>query len=326
VPENLEEQLVKYLTDVHSIEEQALTQMRRAPEIAGDEQLAGAFREHLVETESHESRVRDRLAAHGAEPSTVKDVAARAGGFGMVLFARSQPDTPGKLTAHAFSYEHLELAAHELLGLAADRAGDAETASAARSIREEESAMAERLAASFDAAVAASLREVEPDDLESQLESYLSDVHAIESQALQLLEQGPLVARDPGLEKAFRDHLEETRSHQAVVTARLEAHGAKPSRFKSVLLRLGGVNMGAFFGAQPDTTAKLAGFAFAFEHLEVASYELLRRVAERAGDEETARVATRIAGEERAAAAAIRSRFRPALDVTLGGKGVTATP
>ncbi|HEX2127228.1 MAG TPA: DUF892 family protein [Thermoleophilaceae bacterium] len=326
MPENLEEQLVKYLTDVHSIEEQALTQMRRAPEIAGDDQLAAAFREHLVETQAHERRVRDRLAGHGAEPSTVKDLAARAGGFGMVLFARSQPDTPGKLTAHAFSYEHLELAAHDLLGLAADRAGDPETASAARSIREEESAMAERLARSFDNAVGASLREVEPDDLESQLESYLSDAHAIESQALQLLEQGPLVAREPGLEKVFRDHLEETRSHQAVVTARLEAHGAKPSRSKNVLLRLGGVNMGTFFGAQPDTTAKLAGFAFAFEHLEVASYELLRRVAERAGDDETARVATRIAAEERAAAAAIRSRFEPALDVTLRGKGVTATP
>jgi ferritin-like metal-binding protein YciE len=326
VPENLEEQLVKYLTDVHSIEEQALTQMRRAPDNAGDEELAGAFREHLVETERHERRVRERLAAHGAEPSTVKDVAARAGGFGMLLFARSQPDTPGKLTAHAFSYENLELAAHELLGLAADRAGDPETAAVARSIREEESAMAERLAASFDTAVAASLREVEPDDLEDQLASYLSDAHAIESQALQLLEQGPMVAREPGLEKAFRDHLEETRSHQAVVTARLEAHAAKPSRFKDVLLRLGGVNMGTFFGAQPDTPAKLAGFAFAFEHLEVASYELLRRVAERAGDEETARVATRIAGEERAAAAAIRSRFEPALEVTLRGKGVTASP
>ena len=324
MPDTLQEQLNKYLTDVHSIEEQALVQMRRAPDIARDEELAAAFREHLVETEEHERRVRERLVSRGAEPSTTKDAVARAGGFGMVLFARSQPDTPGKLTAHAFSYEHLELAAYDLLGYAADRAGDPETASMARSIREEERAMAERLAERFDAAVAVSLREVEPDDLESQLESYLSDAHAIESQALQLLEQGPHIARDPGLEKAFRDHLEETRSHQAVVTARLEAHDAKPSRFKDVLLRLGGVNMGAFFGGQPDTPAKLAGFAFAFEHLEVAAYELLRRVAERAGDEETARVANRIAGEERAAAAAIRARFEPALDVTLRGKGVVA--
>ena len=38
------------------------------------------------------------------------------------------------------------------------------------------------------------------------------------------------------------------------------------------------------FGAQPDTPAKLAGFAYAFEHLEIGAYELLRRVAQRAGD------------------------------------------
>jgi ferritin-like metal-binding protein YciE len=56
-------------------------------------------------------------------------------------------------------------------------------------------------------------------------------------------------------------------------------------------MRIGGLNIGAFLGAQPDTPAKLAGFAFAFEHLEIAAYELLSRVAQRAGETET--VATR---------------------------------
>ena len=58
----------------------------------------------------------------------------QAGGFAFVLFARSQPDTPGKLTAHAFSYEHLELAGYELLRRVAERAGDAETAAVAARI------------------------------------------------------------------------------------------------------------------------------------------------------------------------------------------------
>ena len=103
-PETIDEQLVKHLTDVHSIEEQALQQMRVAPRLARDPELAQAFREHLGETEEHERRVRARLEARGADPSKVKDLVARAGGVGMVLFARSQPDTPGKLTTHAFSY------------------------------------------------------------------------------------------------------------------------------------------------------------------------------------------------------------------------------
>jgi len=323
MPDTLEEQLTKHLTDVHSIEVQALAQLRVAPRMAHDAQLARAFREHIVETEEQERLVRRRLEAHAAEPSRLKDVAGRAGGVGMVLFARSQPDTPGKLVAHAYSYEHMEFAAYELLSLVAERAGDTETAAVARSIRDQEGAMAERLAAGFDRAVDASLREVEPDDLGRQLGKYLADAFAIESQALQLLEQGQAIAGEPELQKVFSDHLEETRSHQAAVRARMDARGERPSRFKSVLLRIGGVNLGGFFGAQPDTPAKLAGFAFAFEHLEIAAYEQLLRVARRAGDDETARVAERIAGDERAAAAAIRARFEPALEAALSAQGVS---
>src|SRR5215207_972917 len=324
MPDTLEEQLTKHLTDVHSIEVQALQQLLVAPRMARDPELARAFREHIVETEEQERLVRGRLEAHAADPSRLKDAAARAGGIGMVLFARSQPDTPGKLVAHAYSYEHMEFAAYELLSIVAERARDPDTAAVARSIRDQEAAMAERLAAGFDRAVDASLREVAPDDLGRQLGQYLADAHAIEAQALQLLEQGQLIAGDPDLQKVFAEHLEETRAQQAAVRARLDSRGERPSRFKNVLLRVGGLNLGAIFGAQPDTPAKLAGFAFAFEHLEIAAYEQLLRVARRAGDEETARVAERIVGEERAAAAAIRFRFEPAMDATLRTLGIGA--
>lgn len=318
MPETLDEQLTKYLTDVHSIEEQARQQLRAAPDIAGDEELVRVFREHLTETEDQERRVRERLQARGADPSKTKDLVARAGGIGMLLFARSQPDTPGKLTAHAFSYEHMELAAYDLLALVADRAGDAETAAIARSIREEESSMADRLAANFDRAVEASLRRLAPDDLQNQLTKYLADAHAIENQATQLLSKGSSIAGQPELAKVFADHLEETRAQQARVAERLDAHGSGPSRIKDAVMRVGALNLGAFFGAQPDTPAKLAGFAFAFEHLEIAAYEQLKRVAERAGDPDTAGMAEGIAAEERAAAAAIHAQFERAVEASVG--------
>ena len=73
------EQLTKYLTDAHSIEEQALAQLRTAPEIAGDPELSAAYREHLRETEGHERLVRDLLEAHGAKPSRTKDVVMAVG-------------------------------------------------------------------------------------------------------------------------------------------------------------------------------------------------------------------------------------------------------
>src|SRR3954471_9058 len=137
-PSDIREQLVKHLTDAHSIEEQALTQMRRAPDIAGEGRLAEAFREHLTETERHERLVRERLEAHGEEPSKRKDAAGKAGGVGMILFARFNPDTPGKLVNHAYSYEHMELAAYELLERVAVRAGDEDTAAMARALAAEE--------------------------------------------------------------------------------------------------------------------------------------------------------------------------------------------
>jgi ferritin-like metal-binding protein YciE len=322
MPDSVEEQLVKHLTDVHSIEEQALRQMESAPKIAGDPELARIFSEHLVETDDQERRVRQRLEAHGAEPSKLKDAVARAGGAGMILFARSQPDTPGKLVAHAFSYEHMELAAYELLALVAERAGDGDTATVARSIAEQERAMAGRLADNFDRAVDASLREVDPGDLGEQLNKYLADAHAIEAQSIQLLETAPKIAGDAALAELLSTHLAETRAQQELLEERLDARGGSPSAIKDALLRVGALNLGGFFAAQPDTPAKLAGFAFAFEHLEIAGYEQLKRVALRAGDDETVRAADRILIEERAAADGIQAEFGPAVDAALAAQGV----
>jgi ferritin-like metal-binding protein YciE len=315
------DQLTKYLTDVHSIEVQALAQMKAAPRIAGDERLAAAFEEHLNETGEHERLVREALEARGADTSGLKDLAGRVGGWAMIAFARLNPDTPGKLVAHAYSYEHMELAAYELLSRAARRAGDEHVVELAERIGREERAMGDRLAANFDVAVEASLREKDSEAIESELVSYLSDAHAIEAQAIQLLEAGQGIAGFDALTEVFREHLEETREQQRLVDARLEAHGAKPSLMQNAAMRIGGLNVGAFFGAQPDTPAKLAGFAFAFEHLEIAAYELLARVAERAGDTETVETAQRIAVEERRTAERIARTWDAAIEAALAAVG-----
>jgi ferritin-like metal-binding protein YciE len=319
---DIEQQLIKHLTDAHSIEEQALTQMRRAPEIAGDPELAAIFERHEEETERQKGRVDARLEAHGAKPSTLKDIAGKAGGLGMVVFARVNPDTPGKLVGHAFSYEHMEVAAYELLRRVAERAGDPDTVAVADEIAAEEREMAERLEAGFDRAVAASLRDQDPDDLDEQLDSYLADVHAIEEQSIALLEGGLRIVGEERARTLFEEHLAETRDHEREVRERLESRGSGPSKVKDVGLRLGGFNLGGFFGVQPDTPAKLVGFAYAFEHLEVAAYELLRRVAERAGDPDTVALAERLAAAEREAAAKLAGRFDDAVEAALAEQGV----
>jgi ferritin-like metal-binding protein YciE len=316
-PETLQDQLTKYLTDVHSIEEQALAQMKAAPERAGDPALAEAFARHLPETEEHERLIRERLQARDASPAKVKDLAGTLTGKGFVAFAAANPDTPGKLVVHGYSYEHMEEAAYEMLSLLAARVPDNETLEVAQGIRGQEQQMASRLESLFDQAVEASLRAVGPDDLGEQLDKYLADAHAIEEQAIQLLSKGPDIAGSTELASAYSEHLEETEGHRALVDQRLEARGASPSKLKDAALRLGALNWGAFFAAQPDTPAKLCAFSYAFEHLEIGGYELLRRVAQRAGDGETVQMAERILAEERAAALKLKGLFPQAMDASL---------
>jgi ferritin-like metal-binding protein YciE len=311
------EHLVDFLSDAYSMEQQALAQLRTAPDVAEEPGLAAALRTHLVETEGHAERVRQRLEAHGGSPSRIKDAVMRLGGKGFLLFARVQPDTPGKLTAHAHSYEAMEWAAYEALSRLAERVGDAETARVAREIRDEEGAMRERLAGRFDAVVEASLRDRAPEQLRDALRTYLADAHAIEEQSIQLLERAPDITGDVEVAGLYREHLAESREHAGWIEQRLEALGGDPSTLKDAAMRLGALEWSLFFQAQRDTPIKLAVFAYAFEHLEIAGHELLRRVATRAADPETIATLDRILPQERSMADRLVTTFDRALEATL---------
>jgi ferritin-like metal-binding protein YciE len=233
------------------------------------------------------------------------------------MFAAANPDTPGKLIVHAFSYEHMEEAAYDLLARIAERAGDQALEQTARRIEAQEREMGDRVAGCFDRAVELSLAKVPQEDLQAQLGKYLADTHAIEGQSLALLDKGSKIIGSGELAAVLQEHHTETREHQRQVAARLEARGQSPSALKDAALKLGALNWGAFFGAQPDTPVKLAAFAYAVEHLEAGAYEMLKRVAERAGDAETVAMADRILEQERAAAEKVRALFDEAVTVAL---------
>jgi ferritin-like metal-binding protein YciE len=314
-------QLARYLSDAHAIEEQALAQLRSAPGMAGDDRLAAALTEHLRETEMHERLVHERLDALGESPSRWKDLIMAAGGKGFLAFARSQPDTPGKLAAHAYAYEHLEIAAYELLARVARQAGDPETEVAAARILPDERRMAERLEALFDDTARSSLAAVGSTDANEQVPVYLSDAHALEQQSIGLLRRVVDVSAAPELADAYRAHLAQSERHAVLLERRLGDLGRSPSAVKDAAMRIGAVNWATFFKAQSDTTGKVAAFAYAFEHLEIAGYEQLRRVAEIAGDADTVRVADRIGADERAAAATIATHWDIAAQAALAETG-----
>src|SRR3712207_2066863 len=94
-------------TTLFRSEVQALVQMKAAPKLAGTDELAQMYEEHERETEEHKRLVEERLEARGASTSRLKDIVGGATAVPFVIFAKSQPDTSGKLATHALSYEHM---------------------------------------------------------------------------------------------------------------------------------------------------------------------------------------------------------------------------
>ncbi len=101
-----------------------------------------------------------RLARAGASPSIVKDVAMRLGALNWATFFRAHPDTPGKVAAFAYAFEHLEIAATSSCCRVAETAGDAETARRSHGASGRARGRGGTIAGEWDVAVRASLAEV----------------------------------------------------------------------------------------------------------------------------------------------------------------------
>ncbi len=169
-------------------------------------------------------------------------------------------------------------------------------------------------------------REEEPADREDEGEQgspqdrvleHLKDAHAIEEQALKQLERAVQLCQDSELEQIYRDHLEETQEHSKLIHERIEAYDEKPSAVRDLTMRSGAIGLRQLADIPPDTPVKLAMHFYAFEHLEIANYELLGRIAKDAGDQETAEVASKILEQEREAAEKVGGTFDRAVELLL---------
>lgn len=241
----------------------------------------------------------------------------KLGGKGFLLFARVAPETPGRLVTHAYSYEAMEWAGYEMLIRFAQHAGDEQTIAVAKAIRDQERAMMLRLERDFDAAEAVSHAELSPEKLSDHLQRHLAEVHAFESQSVALLEKSEQLAEANSVKAVYSEALAASQQHARWVEQRLDALGADRSRLIDAAMATGGLNWGLFFQIQSDTPAKLAAFVYAFLHLEIGGYELLKRTALRAGDAETVRLCERILSEKIAAAERLTTTFDAAVQATL---------
>jgi ferritin-like metal-binding protein YciE len=153
--------------------------------------------------------------------------------------------------------------------------------------------------------------------IDQQLVSHLMDAHAIEEQSLGLLRRARRANERGDLHRIYEEHLARAEEHRQLLEDRLRAHGAKPSALRDAAMRLGALNWGLILPAQPVTPGKATALAFALTHLKIAGYELLKRVAARAGDEATVAMADHVLADERAGAVRLSGSFDEAVDASI---------
>lgn len=161
------------------------------------------------------------------------------------------------------------------------------------------------------------------DQLNAQLIKHIDEAHAMEENVLRMLDGMISTTDDPGILDALEHHKVQTQGHADRMAQRLEAHGASPSTVKQVGGVLGALAKLPLDLVRGEKAGRNARDAYATEHLEIAGYELLRRIAQKAGDEETAQAAQEIIAEEQAMAKLIEENWDTFAELSLKEEGIT---
>jgi ferritin-like metal-binding protein YciE len=127
---------------------------------------------------------------------------------------------------------------------------------------------------------------------------------------------------DPEIKTALERHKAETEAHATRMKKRLEAHGASPSAVREAGGVLGALMKSVIDMARGEKAGRNARDGYATEHMEIAAYQLLERIAARAGDEETAEVARQNRAEEEAMARKLDEHWDLFAEASLRAEGV----
>jgi ferritin-like metal-binding protein YciE len=156
--------------------------------------------------------------------------------------------------------------------------------------------------------------------LKAKLVDYTQDAQAMEKSVLQMLDSMISSTDDEETLEMLREHREVTVQHEERLSSRLDAMGEGTSGRKQAQTMLGSLFKGAIDSVRGDKPGKNARDGFVTEHAEIAAYELLERLATRAGDSETAGVARLNRVDEEAMADKIAASWDHVLDLTLAAE------
>jgi ferritin-like metal-binding protein YciE len=155
----IRDQLVKHIDEAYAMEQNVLRMLDGMIETTEDPEIKEELRQHKLETEQHAERMQQRLEANGASPSMLREAGGIAGALMKSVADVARPEKAGRNARDGYTTEHLEIAAYQLLERIAERAGDEETAEAARLNRADEEKMAKKLDAHWDKFAELSLKE-----------------------------------------------------------------------------------------------------------------------------------------------------------------------
>jgi ferritin-like metal-binding protein YciE len=159
-------------------------------------------------------------------------------------------------------------------------------------------------------------------DLTEKLVEYLEDAHVMEQNVLKMLETMISTTTDANVKRDLEHHHQETERHERTVRERLEAHGRSGAPLHKEMGTMAGTMVkGMVDKMRADKPAKNARDGFVTEHLEIATYELLERLASLAGDEATAEVARQNRHDEEEMAKKIALQWDRFLQLTLHDSG-----
>jgi ferritin-like metal-binding protein YciE len=155
------------------------------------------------------------------------------------------------------------------------------------------------------------------DKLHQKLIDYVEDAHAMEQNVSRMLDSMISTTDDPEITQMLEHHKAETERQEQRLRERLDALGAGTSTRKQAQTIAAALMKGAADQVRGDQAGKNARDGYTTEHMEIAAYQLLERLAEKAGDTETAEVARQNRAEEEAMAQKIDANWDRFLDLTL---------
>ena len=161
-------------------------------------------------------------------------------------------------------------------------------------------------------------------DLRDQLVKHIDEALAMEQNVLRMLDSIAANTEDESFKEDIRRHKIETERQMDRLKARLDAHGGSPSMVREAGGIAQALMKSVVDAVRSEKTARNARDGYATEHLEIASYQLLERVAMRAGDEETAAVARENRAQEEAMARRFEENWDRFAELALQEAGVTA--